>query len=193
MADAYIFETSMRSSSEDEYFSEKTWSYQQDTNNGLNGQQIRFDLSGFRSSDKFTAPKEAIIVIPVVMAMTVNGTTGITAGFPSCDYAQILKCGNHQLIQSMSVSIDGKESVQITQNLNQYVSFKMMTESDLNAVKNTTTNFYPDTSDSWLYSAIGTGTASGNGLSNNVVSYVPPASFNGLAATPDVGASSYYN
>ncbi len=191
MADAYIYETSMRSSSEDEYFSEKTWSYQQDTNNGLNGQQIRFDLSGFRSSDKFTAPKEAVIIIPLVMAM--SASAAFSGGFQNADYVQILKCGFHQLIQSMSVQVDGKELLQITQNLNQYVSFKMMTESDLNAVKNTTTNFYPDTSDSWVYTGITSSSAGGNGLSNNVVNPIPPATWAGYAATQDLGSSSYYN
>lgn len=202
--DAFTLESSMSSSIPEEVFSSKQWSYQQDTNNANNPSQLRFQLDGFRSSDKFVNLREGYMTIPLILALSANGSAGITGGIADSDFALAMKTGFHQVIQSMSVMVDNKEVVQINQNLSQYVSYKLMTSMSVDDVKSNPSLVCPDSATSWGFSTYTGGvpsitSANGIGLYNNTATPFPYASggavtslnLNTTAGT--VGASELYN
>ncbi len=189
--DVFTFESSITSSIPEEVYQSKIWSYGQDTNNGNNPSQLRFSLDGFRSSDKFVNMREAYLSIPLILALGSSSGSAVTGGFQDCDFALAMKCGFHQIIQSMSVMIDNKEVVQITNNLSQYVSWKLVSSLSLEDLKNGADLVYPDSATSWGYSPIATSTSNGVGLFNNSISPVLNSTLSSTASS--TGSSDLYN
>lgn len=193
MGDLYTYETSSRSQLSDEPFQNKIYNYVQDLNNSNNPTQIKFQLDGFRSSDKFVNPSEMFISIPIVLAMARDSadSAGFAAGLGNLDFAFLLKNGYWNLINSMSVMIDNKECVQITPNLNYFANFKVNSSysaDDLQSGYGALGN-YPDSSTSWTYNPVGTVTKSGEGLCNNQIS----PSYNATMGTASYVYGDYYN
>ena len=184
--DLYTYESSMASQLSDESFKNKVYSYVQDLNNSNNPTQLKFNLDGFRSSDKFVNPSEMFLEIPIILAISRDSASaGLASGLGNLDFATLLKSGYWNLIQSMSVMIDNKECVQITPNLNYFVNYKISTSyssEDLNVFYGIL-GYYPDSSTSWNYSPVGTPTLNGEGIYNNRLSPVFTASQLAQAST----------
>ena len=172
MGDNYAIENSSRSQLVDEPFQNKVYNYVQDLNNSNNPTQIKFQLDGFRSSDKFVNPAEMFITIPIVLALTGETfTNGLGTG-TQLDFATLLKSGYWNLINSMSVMIDNKECVQITPNLNYFLNFKVNSSYSADDLKINShiLGHCPDSATSWGYTPISTLTNNGEGFYNNTIS-----------------------
>lgn len=193
MGDLYTIENSSRSQLSDEPFQNKIHNYVQDLNNSNNPTQIKFQLDGFRSSDKFVNPAEMFVSIPIVLAMARDSadSSGFAGGLGNLDFAFLLKNGYWNLINSMSVMIDNKEVVQITPNLNYFVNFKVNSSysaDDLQAGYGFL-GHYPDSSTSWNYLPVGTVTKNGEGICNNQIS----PSYNATMGSANYQFGDYYN
>ena len=173
MADQYQFENSSMSQMEDEPFRSKQFSYVNDMNQGnYASNQVVFDLSSFYNQQKFIAPSEMFLVVPIVSVLSTNAANGlnIAADVVSQDYSLGYKSGYYNIISSMQVDYDGKTVQQLTPNLNYYVNFKMNSSMSMSTVDTlgSTLGIYPDTTTSWSYNNNGVD-AQGNGIRNNSI------------------------
>lgn len=152
MGDQYIYEESFRADTEEnEIFSSKQYIYINDSNNGVySGNQVVFDLSQFFNSGKYISPKEMTLLLPIILVL--DGSDA--AGLGNCDFALACKSGFHHFIQSIQVSFRNQDVVQLSPNINYYVSYKLNTtfsRDDLETSKASQIGFYPDSCYSWKY------------------------------------------
>lgn len=166
MADQFTFETSNDAQDMSNYYKSKQYMFINDSNNSNYGgsNQVTFDLTGFFNQDKFINPSEMVLVIPIVSVMSCNADlTGLNN-----DYCLSFKNGYHQLISSITVDYNGVTVQQQTANINQYVSFKRLTEMNLDKMYNEggLYGYYADSPLSWSYNE-GAYDSEGNGLRNN--------------------------
>lgn len=166
MADQFTFETSNDSQDMSNYYKSKQFMFINDTNNANYGgtNQVTFDLTGFFNQDKFINPSEMVLVIPIISVMSCNADLSGNIN----DYCLSFKNGYHQLISSITVDYNGLIVQQQTTNINQYISFKRLTEMNLEKLhsEGSLYGFYPDTPLSWSYNE-GISDVKGNGLRNN--------------------------
>lgn len=165
MADQYILEESMRSEIENEVFTSKQYIYINDSNAGTyTGNQVVFDLSQFFNSGKYISPKEMYLTLPIVIVLS-QSLDASTLG--NTDFGMAIKSGYWNFIQSIQVSYRNQDVVQLTPNINYYVSYKCNTtfSKDQLTTSGSQLGFYPDSETSWKYSnAV---SASGHGSQNN--------------------------
>ena len=181
MADQYQFETSSMSQMEDEPFRSKQFSYVNDMNQGnYASNQVVFDLSSFYNQQKFIAPNEMFLVVPIVSVLSTDVENGLRYDIgddeeeggtvASQDYSLGYKSGYYNIISSMQVDYDGKTVQQLTPNLNYYVNFKMNSSMSMSTVDTlgSTLGIYPDTTTAWSYNDAEIDSY-GNGIRNNEI------------------------
>lgn len=184
MGDQYILEESLRSELENEVFSSKQYIYINDSNAGTyTGNQVVFDLSQFFNSGKYISPKEMFLTLPIVLVMSQSVAAD---GLDACDFGMAIKSGFWNFIQSIQVSYRNQDVVQLTPNINYYVSYKCNTtfSRDQLTTSGSQLGFYPDTDNSWKYE--GAPSASGHGSENNKPG---PSLGSTITATYDAKAS----
>ena len=165
-SDQTIWQESISSSSVEHPFVDKDVLYIQDQNNGNYAGQIQFDCSSLANNSRWLNYKEGLLEIPFM----INFKSSISA-VASEDYVSAfvagLKNGYYQIIDSMQVDLNNQNIVQLQNNLNVLVNYKVMTsfsQDDLNKL-GPALGICPDSSDSYLFSA---GASSyGDGYSNN--------------------------
>ena len=173
MADQYQFENSSMSQMEDEPFRSKNFSYVNDMNQGnYASNQVVFDLSSFYNQQKFIAPSEMFLVVPIVSVLSTNALAGLERvdDVSSQDFSLGYKSGYYNIISSMQVDYDGKTVQQLTPNLNYYVNFKMNSSMSMSTVDTlgSTLGIYPDSTTAWSYNDSAADTY-GNGVRNNTI------------------------
>lgn len=161
------FDDALRSDFSPEPMSEKQVVYVQDSNGGSYNGQIKIDSRILSNQELYNDYSEAHLSIPYRITTTANADisgAGIVNGFHAG-----LKCGYHNLIHQVQVSLNGQSVVQQTPFTNMFVSYKMMTTWSKDDVEKygALTAFYPDTAGTTRYTA--GAIASGNGHSDNTV------------------------
>lgn len=122
----------------------KEYAWVPDTNNGSYNGQITFDLTSLGQSQRWINYSEAYIEIPYVISakstIALVGPAIVTAASLG------LKDGFHQLIDSLSVEINGRTVIQTQNFINAHTQFKLLTTSSFNDItKNGPTNgFFSD-------------------------------------------------
>lgn len=180
--DTYRVEVSKQTQRERTPYSKREIIYAVDTNSGsYSGNQVQFDLSQFANvTSGLLDFANASLQIPVVITATApNSATGDTAP-PSLDGFVNVKNGfAWNIINSISVNIDGKEMITPNSLYNGFVSYKMlssMSADDLNNFGATHLFTGPEETRTWLYNDTEATTISatnpsriqaGNGLCNN--------------------------
>ena len=176
MSDQFQFESSGISQMTDEPYRSKQWNYCNDQNQGnYASNQVVFDLSSFYNQNKFIAPSEMFLVVPVVSVLSTNHATGLQN--KENDWGLGYKSGYYNIISSMQIDYNNKTVQQLTPNLNYYVSFKMnstMSKSSVDTI-GSAIGVYPDNPTSWSYAngnadAVGN---YGNGVRNNKITVAP--------------------
>ncbi len=127
-----------------------------------------FDLTGLSNQDRFCAPSEAMLVIPVVTVL--SSGDGCLANDKYNDFAVGFKNGYHNLISSVQVEYHNQTVQQLTPYINQYVTFKKLSSTTLDKLKTegALNGFYPDNATSWSYhDGSIEADAYGNGIRNN--------------------------
>jgi hypothetical protein len=176
MSDQFQFESSGISQMTDEPYRSKQWNYCNDQNQGnYASNQVVFDLSSFYNQNKFIAPSEMFLVVPVVSVLSTNAVDGLNA--KQNDWSLGYKSGYYNIISSMQIDYNNKTVQQLTPNLNYYVSFKMnstMSKSSVDTI-GSAIGVYPDNPTSWSYAngAAAIVGAYGNGVRNNYIHLAP--------------------
>lgn len=161
--------------------------------------QLVFDLAGFYNSSRWLNVAEMYMVLPVniVLSASAGGTVADAAigsglGCPpsqqtAADTATTVvnrsdnggaitdqfafgwKSGYWHLINSIQISVDGKDLIQMTPNINYYASFVANTTwSDGDVAKwGAILGFYPDSCDSWILNRTQAVNDMGIGVCNN--------------------------
>jgi len=170
MADRFLFENSMMTDVPSAPFLKKQVIYVQDSQQTSNYTgQINLDLSQLSNSYQWIDFTSLVWEIPftiVVENTNTNDIADMSAVINS--YFAGLKNGNHQLLQSLSVSINNSSVVQLSNYLNHYVEYKLMTSLSDSDVKKwgASIGFAPDSATSVHYSSDGS-SRDGPGFTNN--------------------------
>lgn len=145
-------------------FTQKQMVWQNSVEQSYNG-YISFNLSQINGPRQYIDFKNGYLVIP--HTISVKASADFTTANAINSFMLGLKNGTHQLINSINVSYNNVKIVEQTDHINQYVSYKLMTELNKNDVDKLcgTIAFCPDTPQNQVYSA--TGNTSGQGISNN--------------------------
>jgi hypothetical protein len=165
--DEYIFQTSSSTDLETKPFVDKQILSVNDSNNASYNSRIEFDSTVLANSGKFLDYKEATIQIPFVVSFQVPAVD-VSARVNA--YIMGLKNGTHHIIDSINVQMQNMNVVQQQSFSNFYVGYKMMSAWSQDDLKKWGRQciFYPDSSGSMSYVAIGTANPRGDGVSNNV-------------------------
>ena len=142
MTDIYEFTKSVLPQGVDQEtpFIAKGWNFIQDINNGYYSSGsglslVQFDLSSIYNSTNLVDPAGTYIAIPITYATAFTNSAGATlAPFKGAWASTGLKSGYLQLVQGLDLTIAGKVVEQFVPNINQYVSFKIlsqMTQDDM--------------------------------------------------------------
>ena len=160
-------------------YENKQWNYIQDINSGVytNNQQslVQFDLSSIYNSGKFIDVSQMYLTIPIVYTAAWGQAAAAGAVVPVAGNEFLItpKNGSWNLIHSLEVTVDGKNVIQQTPNINVHTNFKMMSQMSKDDLKTmgATLGCYPDDVQAYLYNTVGsaTGAIGGNGLSNNMI------------------------
>ena len=145
---------------------EKQVVWQNSVENQYNG-YITWNLSQMNNVGTYLDFKNAYLQIPYVISVKASADFTTTDAMNS--YMLGLKNGTHQLINNITVSYNSVKVVESQDYINQYVSYKLMTElneTDLRKLRGTIC-FSPDEGQACRYSATGS-IRSGQGISNNV-------------------------
>lgn len=164
MSDQLFYDSGLVEEISDPIFQSKKTLWILDQNGGSYGSgQIKLDCTSLSNTSAYLDWSSARLVIPFVVGITssvaINGNDA--ASSHSVDFAASLKNGSHQLIHSMQCSINGKDVINLTPYLNQFVSYKMLSELSQDDVTTLGQSllFSPDTTTSI--------TRSSNQLKNN--------------------------
>lgn len=170
MADRFLYEASMMTDAPSSPFLKKQVVYVQDTQNTSNYTgQINLDLSQLSNSYQWIDFTSMVWEIPFTIVVENTNTTDITDMSAVINsYFAGLKNGSHQLLQSLSVSINNSSVVQLSNYLSSYVEYKLMTSLSESDVKKwgASIGFAPDSATSFHYSADGS-SGDGPGFTNN--------------------------
>lgn len=132
MADQYLYEISSVSSTPQEPFLKKEVVWVSDTNNGSYNSQCQYDFSQIANSAKWASWSEATLEIP--FTIVVQNQTGIDADSLINSFMVSLRNGSYNLINSLTVTYNNTNIVQLTDFTNHFINFKLMTslsQSDL--------------------------------------------------------------
>lgn len=170
MADNFLYEASLMTDAPSSPFLKKQVIYVQDTQqtSAYTG-QINLDLSQLSNSYQWIDFTSMVWEIPFTVVIE-NKNTGDIADMSAVinSYFCGLKNGSHQLLQSLSVSINNSSVVQLSNYLNHYVEYQLMTSLSDSDVKKwgASIGFAPDSATSFRYNATGAG-GDGPGFTNN--------------------------
>jgi len=179
MSDKVIYETSMMNTIESIPFVRKENVYVIDSNNNsYSGGSVIIDSSSFSNSGKFADYKSGFIQIPLVLRLEFNpsGTPGFNTASPS-SIAAIesamslgLKNGSWQILQSMSIDLNNTNIVQLSSFVNQYITFKMLTQMSSDDLQKygDSIGFQPDTGYGVRYNNDSGNHPEGHGSINNL-------------------------
>ena len=182
-------------------YENKQWNYIQDINSGVytNNQQslVQFDLSSIYNSGKFIDVSQMYLTIPIVYtgAWGQAVSAGPIAPVAGNEFLITPKNGSWNLIHSLEVTVDGKNVIQQTPNINVHTNFKMLSQMSKDDLKTmgATLGCYPDDVQAYLYNTAGlsatTGCIGGNGLSNNMIL---PVSADGTIGTANANEQSTF-
>jgi len=146
MSDNFEFEKScipQGSNIETPYVS-KNYQYINDINNSAYTNTslslVQFDLTSIYNSTKLTNPSECYLAIPITMVSVY--TTGYSGSTPALGvpiagsvYSTGMKPGYWNLIQGADVQWSGKQLEQYQQNINAYISYKMLSDMSVTDLK----------------------------------------------------------
>ena len=190
MTDIYEFTKSTlpQGVSEETPYAQKHWNYIQDINagsytSGSGLSLVQFDLSSIYNSSKLVDVSQTYLAIPITYCTAWTKTDGTTVAPTKNAWASTgLKSGYFQLLQGLDLTIAGKVVEQFVPNLNQYVSFKMlsqMSQDDLKAYG--ATLGMGDTIDNW--ESLGWISSANNNISTaTALNAVTPVAFaNGMS------------
>jgi hypothetical protein len=171
MSDSAIFEISQQSDIDAQKFINKSVLYVLDSNQGsYAGNQINIETSSLANSGRWLSFRDSYLMIPIVIAM--KSSRDITAANPS-PFSCGFKNGFYQLIDSMTVELNGQNIVQLCPYTNVWTNFKVVSTWS----KDTLTKYgpslgvFPDASTSVGVAAAASG--NGIGLYNNNVYGLP--------------------
>ena len=181
--DLKLFEDALRSPPDVDPMAEKRVLFVQDQNGGSYNGQIQLDTSILSNSGMWNAYSEAYLEVPYQITFT--SSVDVSAAGVINGYMAGLKCGNHQLIDSIQVSYNGTSVVQQQPYTNFHVSYKLMTSWSQDDVKKHghITGMIPDTAG--CHSYLGAASPNGDGISNNRVY----SALNGAIPAWNLGAS----
>jgi hypothetical protein len=143
MSDNFEFEKScipQGSNLETNYVS-KNFNYIPDINSGsytnTSLSLVQFDLTSIYNSTKLTNPSECYLAIPITtVSVYTTGTSGsLVAPIAGSVYSTGLKPGYWNLIEAADVQWSGKQLEQYQNNLNAYISFKMLSDMSVTDLK----------------------------------------------------------
>ncbi len=137
--------------------------------NYQNNQSI-IDTSQLSNSNKYMAYREAYLSIPLLLSVRLpTFNANIPDGTVISDYSCGLKNWFGQIIHSFTLDYNGTTIIQQTPYINMWNSFKLITSLSYNDIitQGPTLGFYPDTSDSWSATIIGSQPYVSNVLLNN--------------------------
>lgn len=153
-----------------------------DTQTGTYSSQVIFDLSQISNSGKWAGMRESWIELPIVMSASAvdSADTALALNWTgdnlkNTDFLLSLKNSNLSLINSIIVDYSGTSIVQQTQNINQYLIYKIHESwgEDQERLNGPTLNYGKD-SNGWSYqkptavvNGSSVGTSLGVGLCNN--------------------------
>ncbi len=122
-------------------YASKHWNYIQDINNGsyTSGSGlslVQFDLSSIYNSTRLIDTNQAYLAIPITYCTAWTTSGGALLTPPEHAWASTgLKSGYFQLVQGLDLTVAGKVVEQFVPNLNQYVSFKMLSQMSADDLK----------------------------------------------------------
>jgi len=190
MSDTAIFELSQQSEVETSKFVQKQTLYVLDSNQGAySSNQIFFETSSLSNSGKWMSMRDSYFIIPVVIAC--KASVDVTATFNP--FSAGFKNGYYQLIDSLTVELNGTNIVQLCPYTNIWTNFKVLNTWS----KDTLTKYgpslgvWPDTTTSLGYSAAAS--ASGLGVYNNRVYASIPVVATALTYTGPVANTGFLN
>lgn len=173
-ADQLVFEDSLSSETPSTPFSDKSYVFVIDQNQGsYSSNQVLIDTTSLSTNDRFAMYSEGYIELPTIISVNagtmVLGNAGTPASFngQSIPFGIGIKNGWHHLVHSVQVDYNGKTVVQQTPFTNAYTSFRLLSTLSQEDVQKygASIGFAKDTATSWRYSAAGS--ADGQYVSNN--------------------------
>ena len=170
MSDEYLLQISQESQFSEEPFVVKKVLYQSDSNNSSYNGQILLDTSSLSNSGLYQSYNSAYFEIPLIIRLTATSTNAQTTtiqGYKSA-FAAGIKAGYWQFLHSMSVELNNTSVVQLVPYLNQYVSYRVMTQFSEDDVEKygSLLGFFADTN-AFSYGSQSTIDANGHGVLNN--------------------------
>lgn len=167
MADQLVYNESLAQQSASEPFIDKQWIDVYDLNNGnYSGSQISLSTASLTSSGRWLDFANAYLRIPLVMTIYNTSTATGFSTSPNSNFGMALKNGFTNLVHSVDVKLNGTSITNVASFQNVFYHFKSLcTMSPTDLAHSPSTNFYPDESQSWRYSATATG--DGQGVTHN--------------------------
>uniref|UniRef100_H3GY85 Uncharacterized protein n=1 Tax=Phytophthora ramorum TaxID=164328 RepID=H3GY85_PHYRM len=167
LSDQYLYQSSLKSDPEIKVSSGKRVPFVIDLNQGSyqNG-VITIDATAqLNGSEGFACLRDAYIMLPYKVSMKNGGASQTAAANRFC---ATLKCGNWNVIDSMSLELNGKTIVSMADYKLFWNNVRAQTSYSTQYVeKHGAESFlYPDAAQSALYSS-GTSSTTGDGYSNN--------------------------
>lgn len=161
MSNAYdneVFDRSVEGSQEFEIPIKSVQRYEvTDSNLGnYSAGQLKFNLNQLATSSSYIDWKKSHLVIPITLSIASSAANGILGANQMTQYFATLKNSFTSLIDSIVFSVNNTEVVSKTGSLmNIPLHFKLMTTWDGNdvAALGSSMGFYPDSSESFTYSA----------------------------------------
>ena len=185
MADEYEFKSSVENNmSEDFIFESKEWIKLPDTNNGVYpSSQINWNLPSISNNDEYLSFKQSYIEIPYVINL--EASTALASADKQA-YACAIKGGFHNLVNSMSLTIDNNNIINFTELSNIPMHFKVLSGFSQDDVVRLgdIINFAKDTAESLNY-AVAT-SVNGIGEYNNKLAPTTFSATTGYALTKDL-------
>jgi hypothetical protein len=164
-ADHTVWEETINKTDSIQPFTSKEVLYIQDQNSGGSyAGQIQFDCSSLANNQRWLNYQEAYLEIP--FQIDFKSSVDITAAGVNA-YTAGLKNGYYQIIDSMQVDLNNQNIVQLQNNLNMLVNYKVLTsfsQDDLDKL-GPSIGVGPDTAESYTFSA--TTSVNGDGYCNN--------------------------
>lgn len=182
MSDQVLYNVSSRTDNLEVPFVKRDLVYVNDNSAGSYNGQFLIETSAIANSGRWASYSEAVLKIPYVVKLGRNANLGAIRN----NYQFGMKAGFHQIIHSFSVDYQGTNVVQLTPYSNFYISYKMLTSWSTNDVVKfgALCNFFPDTSSSTRYLAVGNNNAvigimnqDGLGFLNNRITWAVATDF----------------
>jgi hypothetical protein len=173
--DEAIFELSQKSDIDPQKFINKSVLYVLDSNqSSYSGNQLFFETSSLANSGRWLSFRDAYIMIPIVIGCKASTNVTATMSPFSCGF----KNGYYQLIDSMTVELNGQNIVQLCPYTNVWSNFKVLNTWSRDALTKygPSLGVWPDTSTSIGYNAAAD--LNGIGIFNNNA-YGAPTSLSG--------------